>query len=403
MFITNYLTLDPHLLAAAELVDSVRQGTNTANLLANGFWSEIFKGGIFGRVVDAAKIIALFGICYRGWQMVNEYQNNNFDVKKLIMALVGLLLTWSLLAQNGANAMYLVNAARNLSGNISDRVLNGLAHDFDTKGLKANVDEKLAALQPFQDFDKALKSCAPMTADPAMAAVCNFRAVVQLKASLQKAGVKDADTLNKVNAMEQQARDNVAKAQGNQPVDDRGFLEQAGSAIAHYINPVNWVYDFVSTLLMGFTIMFFFAIDLAMILFGFLFPINLALSFFSGDPLKSWISNFWTLGNAKICYAIITGIITYFRIWGEKSGGTGAFGAFVVELLLAVAAPFITFFYCQGSALALAGAINSVGYAPARAVGGMFGKAVSLGVNQAGKRVANNAIDRIAAWGKRSV
>ncbi len=73
---------------------------------------------------------------------------------------------------------------------------------------------------------------------------------------------------------------------------------------------------------MGFTIMFFFAIDLAMILFGFLFPINLALSFFSGDPLKSWISNFWTLGNAKICYAIITGIITYFRIWGEKTGGT---------------------------------------------------------------------------------
>jgi hypothetical protein len=48
----------------------------------------------------------------------------------------------------------------------------------------------------------------------------------------------------------------------------------------------------------------------------------------------------------------------------------GNVGLFVIELLLAVFAPIVTFFYCQSSALALAGALNSMTSAPFRGAGG---------------------------------
>jgi hypothetical protein len=94
-----------------------------------------------------------------------------------------------------------------------------------------------------------------------------------------------------------------------------------------------------------------------MLLFGLTFPINVALSLFDPAPLKSWFGNFWTLVNAKFCFSIITGIIVYLQLWMETNNGN--IGIFVIQILLAIFAPVATFFYCQGSALALAGAMNS--------------------------------------------
>jgi hypothetical protein len=150
-----------------------------------------------------------------------------------------------------------------------------------------------------------------------------------------------------------------------------------------------------------------------MLIFGLTFPINLALSLFDPAPLKSWIGNFWSLINAKLCFSIIVGIIVYLQLWMKSSSnGFAQIGLFVIEFLLAIFAPVATFFYCQGSALALAGALNSALSAPIRGVAGgsmraggamisggakSFGGAIAartLGV--AGTNIGNKIAKRLA-------
>ena len=71
-------------------------------------------------------------------------------------------------------------------------------------------------------------------------------------------------------------------------------------------------------------------------------------------------------------------MIVYLNLWAQSQTGLASLGIFTIGILMAIYAPFLTFFYVQGSALALAGAMNAIpGNAIgslAKGVGGMTGK-----------------------------
>jgi hypothetical protein len=133
-------------------------------------------------------------------------------------------------------------------------------------------------------------------------------------------------------------------------------------------------------ILTALTMCFYLALELTLILFGLTFPINIALSLFDSAPLKSWFGNIWLLINAKLCFCIIIGIISYLQLWVQTNSSNVFLSMLliVIELLMAFYAPIVTFFYVQGSALALAGAMNampgSVVGGAAKGVGGAVGK-----------------------------
>ena len=131
-----------------------------------------------------------------------------------------------------------------------------------------------------------------------------------------------------------------------------------------------------------------------MLIFGLLFPINLTLSLFDSSSLKSWIGGFWTLVNAKLCFSIIIGIIVQLQAWMENKNGSP--GLFVIELLMAVFAPVLTFFYCQSSALALASAISNLSNMPLRGAGAAAGR----GVGAIGRGAASGVATRFANFNK---
>jgi hypothetical protein len=382
---------------AAKYMNSVNSGQQLAGQAAEYFWKQIFQSGTFGRITLAILPVAGFGILYKGWQILNEYQNGQ-DWRKIIMGFISIGLVMSLLTKSGANAMYLVLAANNVSSHLAKSVLEGKLTDANQNDLRQAAGNNAKATVPFEKFERALKTCASLgSKDAVLAASCNYKAVDTLKKELTEEGVTDKKTMDSVREMEKLATESVNAATGTEPVDNRNLLEKANDAISYATNPMNIVYDVINTVLTGLTIMFYLAIEVAMLLFGFLLPVNLSLSLFSPEPIKAWIGNFWTLCNAKFCYGIIISIMVSFKSWSQgQSNASLAVGVFVIELLMAVAAPFLTFFYCQSSALALAGAINSAGYAPLKAMGNLGGKAAGALGAEAGKRVSGNLLNRVA-------
>jgi hypothetical protein len=381
---------------STKYLDSVNTGQQLASTAADYFWSEIFKSGTFGRITLAMMPVAGFGVLYKGWQILNEYQNGQ-DWRKIVMGLISIGVVMSLLSQSGANAMYLVLAANNVSSHVAESVLKGKLTDTNQNDLRQSGNN-IKATVPFDKFDRALKTCASLgSRDAVSAASCNLNAVTTLKKELTDAGVTDSNMMDSVREMERLATESVNTATGTEPVDNRNLLEKANDTISYVTNPMNIVYDVINTVLTGLTIMFYLAIEVAMLLFGFLLPVNLSLCLFSAEPIKAWIGNFWTLCNAKFCYGIIISIMVSFKMWSQgQANASLAVGVFVIELLMAVAAPFLTFFYCQSSALALAGAVQSVGLSPFKAAGNLGGKAVGAVGGEAGRRISGNLLSRAA-------
>jgi hypothetical protein len=63
-------------------------------------------------------------------------------------------------------------------------------------------------------------------------------------------------------------------------------------------------------------------------------------------------------------------------------------GMFVIELMFAIFSPFITYYYCQGSSLALAGAIGSAMAGAGAGVGIGTKKAGGAGIGAIANKLA---------------
>lgn len=380
--------------ASANIAASTQTGADIAKQFAEDFWSNVFKMGIFGRVAQASLLIAGAGVIYKGYYLVREIGKNVLDTEKVIGSLMSIILVLLMLTNSGQISMYTVLGLRNYSNNVSDKIINGIASDFQKLQATRSFGDSVMAQPHFITFQKQLDTCAAK-ADPD----CFRVAISILRGKLQSDNITDPAILNKVIEIQKDANDAALKAAGGDVNANKSFVEKTGDSISLLTNPGNLAQHLIEILLTGLAIAFYIAIELTLLVFGFTFPINVALSLFDPAPLKNWFGNFWTLVNAKLCFSLVVGVIVYLQLWAEtKDGGIGIF---VIELLMAIFAPVLTFFYCQGSALALAGAMNSMASAPVRGAagagmkalgqfGGGMAKGAGIGAKGAGKRVGKS-------------
>jgi hypothetical protein len=383
------LNLDIHLIAAANIASASKDASTLASGFASDFWSNIFQMGLFGRVVKAALPIAGVGVIYKGYNFYQDLSQNVLDLRKLITGILSILLVWLMLVNSGQYSMYAVIGLRNYTGTLSDTLMAGISTDFQvmqaSRGSNisagGDVQFQTQTKPALQGFQAELNRCRTALArNPS----CISNAFVNLKNNITALQLPSSPSLTKflndINTLENDATTAQAAAANNPQAGNGwfdGWFDGAKAVVSVVTDPGNVFQQIILLLLTGLAIAFFFAIELAMLIFGLTFPINLALSLFDPAPLKSWIGNFWSLINAKLCFSIIVGIIVYLQIWIKgSSNGFAQIGLFVIEFLLAIFAPVATFFYCQGSALALAGALNSALSAPMRGVAGGAGKAL---------------------------
>jgi hypothetical protein len=381
----EFFNLDFNLIAAANIAAAAEDGSNLASTFASDFWSNIFQMGLFGRVAKAAWTIAGIGVIYKGYHLFQDLSKNVLDLNKLIGSILSIIIVLVMLDRNGQYSMYAVIGLRNFTGGLSDTLMAGISADFQImeagrgSNTAAGGDVELQTkIRPsLQTFKDELNRCrTAITKDPS----CISNAFVNLENDIADLNLPSSPSVtelsNKINKLKTDAVTAQAAA-ANDPKAAKGFFDGAKAFVGAVVDPGNALQQIILLLLTGLAIAFYFAIELSMLIFGLTFPINLALSLFDPAPLKSWIGNFWSLINAKLCFSIIVGIIVYLQLWMKSSSnGFAQIGLFVIEFLLAIFAPVATFFYCQGSALALAGALNSAMSAPIRGVAGGAGKAL---------------------------
>jgi hypothetical protein len=395
----DILLLDPHLLAAANFSQAAATGSALATNFAKEFWSNVFQMGIFGRVAQVSLTIAGIGVIYRGYYFFLEIKAKTLDAEKVVGFLMVLILVLLMLWNSGQLAMYTVLGMRNFTNSISDTVMQGISFDFSKLQATRSLNGTNLAQSYFVKFEDELKKCAP-----AAQTACFQQALNNLKQSVAANPEQDPVVNAKIaeiqidlnNAAGIQPASNSATSGSNTTTPPSGtsdgtidekakwdIIGKVGDSIKSMGSAISNAFE--SLIQLVFTclaIAFYIALELTLLVFGFTFPINIALSLFDPAPIKNWFGNFWLLVNAKLCFAIIVGIIVYLNLWAQSQTGLASLGIFTIGILMAIYAPFLTFFYCQGSALALAGAMNSLTSAPAR---GAAKGAASTGGRAAGK------------------
>jgi hypothetical protein len=375
--------LDPHLLAAANFSQASATGSALATNFAKEFWSNVFQMGIFGRVAQVSLTIAGIGVIYRGYYFLLEIKAKTLDAERVVRFLMVLALVLLMLWNSGQLAMYTVLGMRNFTNSISDTVMQGISFDFEKLQATRSLNGTNLAQSYFVKFEDELKKCAP-----AAQTACFQQALDNLKQSVASNSEQDPVVNAKIaeiqadlnSAAGGQQTSNAATSGSNTTAPAAGTSDETigekakwdiigkvgdsiksmGSAISNaFENLIQLVFTCLA-------IAFYIALELTLLVFGFTFPINIALSLFDPAPIKNWFGNFWLLVNAKLCFAIIVGIIVYLNLWAQSQTGLASLGIFTIGILMSIFAPVLTFFYCQGSALALAGAMNSLTSAPAR-------------------------------------
>ena len=357
-------------LAATDIAASTQAAVGLSKDLSQNFWSQIFQSGLFGAVTEGALYIAGGGFLYRGYHLLAEMAHSSDHrqqyLRTLTTSLLALILTWVMLDNHGEKSMYAVLALRSATGSLSDKVTTQLSADYLRLNVNAQVSDRLKALEPFQKLETEMKACSSKPDK----ILCLQAATAVL--AQRTAGITDPTVISAVQKIQAQALQatQVANSASTSSPPENSFsnvvsaIQTTAQVVSDPGKAMNdlatWL---IATFLQAMAICFFIAIDMAMLLLGLTFPINLALSLFDPGSLISWIGNFWTLANAKLCFSIVTGIIVYFQLWAEKANYAAAMGMFVIELMFAIFSPFITYYYCQGSSLALAGAIGSAFHA----------------------------------------
>lgn len=409
----HLLFLDPHILAAANFNQAAATGSALATNFAKEFWSNVFQMGIFGRIAQVSLTIAGIGVIYRGYYFLLDIKAKTLDAEKVVGLLMVFILVILMLWNSGQLAMYTVLGMRNFTNSISDTVMQGISFDFNKLQATRSLNGTNLAQPFFIKFEDELKKCAP-----AAQTACFQQALDNLKQSV--AANSEQDPV--VNAKIAEIQTDLNNAAGGQPTSNSSnsgtanpatpasgtsdgtigekakwdILGKVGDSIKSMGSAISNAFEnLIQLIFTCLAIAFYLALELTLLIFGFTFPINVALSLFDPAPIKNWLGNFWLLVNAKLCFAIIVGIIVYLNLWAQSQTGLASLGIFTIGILMAVFAPVLTFFYCQGSALALAGAMNSMGSAPIKGVASAGGKALG----QFGSGIAKGA----GAGAKRSI
>ena len=393
--------LNYQFLLTADIAGATENAVKASQGLSDEFWNKIFQGGLFGQISWTAQIIAGLGFLYRGYQIVQEAQGKNVSQgelwKSVLKSLFVLLLISTMFAQKGALSKNGVLVLKNYTNTFSTRMMTGIANDREFNQMRSASSGKLKSQPIFQTFNHEAQLCV----NSATKQACFQKAVDKLNNEVSTQNITDPEIRTAVANINAEAAKGItpvtpSTAAAAAPPDEKNWWDNIldiGSKITSFASDM--ASNLIALVLQGMAIGFFLAIDITMLVLGLTFPINLGLSLYdNGESLKTWLGNFWTLANAKICFSIVTGIIVYLQIWSESgaAGLVGGFGLFVIELLMAVFVPAITYYYCQGTALAMSSAMNSMSAGAAK---GTAANTFKLG--KAGGRMAINKIKKMRA------
>jgi hypothetical protein len=372
----------------------------------NAMWAVMYNSsGIFGRIADFGIKLAFIFLLWRGYKLYEEYSlNNEMQPWHLVQKLMMPLLFIILLSQSGGPAKKASYALRGLTQGFGISIIQNVGADMQADSAAAQATGITSApLDPnansatgqaaVKQFLVTLNQCRLVTnttnAQGGQSAqlTCASTAAAALAEAINAGQVTDPAIVQYSQAMTQQIGQQLAAANGagvsgtnaggnaldgifKTATDVAGAISDPAAAFAKMGD------ELISLVLKCITIMFYWALELAAILMFYLLPMALAMGVADEKAVVDWFSQFWALLNAKICFAIVLALIA-------TIAARVPFG-YVLAMLSAIFAPFITFIFAKGSMIAVAEGLATApikaGMSAAGGVAGGIGKAAKAGM-----------------------
>jgi hypothetical protein len=384
------INIYPIIVAAAgngDIVTNASTSAKDALAASDELWKGLYNGsGIFGRLASFCIGIAFLFLLYKIYKLYEEYREN-FDITKLISTLLVPIIILCLLSRSGSAAKQMTYGLRTLTRDFGVSIIQNVGSDILADKLKKGVPEGIKSDQIIKDFLVDMDKCRTEARSGVLSGpeICATTAASRLNRRIRDAGITDPITIdyaNRVNA-DIDAKLKAVAGTGNGASTDPGSWFQGLPSFD--LNSI--AEQIVTTILNAVVIAFYWMIELATLLYFYLLPMSLAMGVIDPKAIVDWFTNFWSLCNAKICFAIVLALI------GQVSSSLSGI-SFVIEILGAVFAPVITYMFCKGSAMAMAEGFAAMGAGALAGGAGAGAKSIVGGGGRAASWVGSKLSDR---------
>lgn len=342
------------LLGALGAGDILQRGIDTTQGIAqawNNHWLNIFQSQLYATIVGMAGLFAAGSLVFFMLQFIRRMVHEE-DYHSALQSLLIPLVIVVLLANNGNLLGKITFSLRGVIHNVSEQVLSTTLLEVKLQdAIQASVDKGAVSSQ----IGALLSQCQGMVGERQVECMKNAnqqaQQVIQDYQSKHPVGNAFADLGNLLSQTP-----NIRAAQGAGEAFegglDQGLLFGGASYAAGFLGAISQ--SLVQVVLLAFQWAFANILEIAMLLTGLMGPIAVAGAFlYDGKSMWAWLTGFFSLGMAQVCYNIIVGVAAVVVVNAEVTDTMG----FLV--IIALLAPALALALAAGGGMAVFHVINS--------------------------------------------
>lgn len=347
--------LHPSLFGALGAADILQRGLATTQGIAetwNKHWLNIFQSELYGVIVHIAGFFAAGALVFFMIQFIRRMVHEE-DYHAALQSLLIPIVLCVLLANNGNLLGKITFSLRGVIHNVADQVLSTTLLEVKLQdAIQASVDKGVVSSQ----IGALLSQCQGMVGEKQVncmqSANQQAQQIIQDYQTKHPIGNAFAD-LNNALAQNPLGRglQGLGQADGGaNPVDS--LLFGGGGFAAGFLGAISQ--SIVQVVLLAFQWAFANILEIAMLLTGLMGPIAVAGSLlYDGKSLWAWLTGFFSLGMAQVCYNIIVGVAAVVVVNAEVTDTMG----FLV--IIAILAPALALALAAGGGMAVFHIVNS--------------------------------------------
>jgi hypothetical protein len=383
------------LLAAASgsIVNNAGASASDAITSVNGMFESLLYGekATLFKVLSDMLLPAAF--LFLMWHLYNAYQEYhrqpNLDHAALVATFIAPLFCIILLSGGGAYAKNATTLVRNFSNNFGANLIQAVGYSQTFNGLSSK-SSGLESEPIATELEAKLAECSAVRSNTDVSSgrgVCAMSAISTAVRRMKDEGNNNPRLVDYVSRLQEVANKQLEGERGtsNSNFDLLKMVSGGLPAIAEQM---------ITSILNAMTIVFYWALEIAMLILFLLFPVYLAVGVLNINSVVTWLSQAWALTNAKICFSFVLFVIS--TLSDSLQGLT-----FVVPLLMSFFAPFMAFIVAKGSMVSIAEGLTGAAIKMGVGAASGGGKAAVAGVRGASRAASSPGFRRAAAAGAR--
>ncbi|MDF5731362.1 MAG: hypothetical protein PUP92_26005 [Rhizonema sp. PD38] len=292
-------TNDPYF--GKDILENAAAG---AQLTADGFnslWEQTLNGNLYGSMSKVGQLFALATLCLYMVELAKNWINQE-DMKAL-SSYIWPIIVIALLANNGTLLKSTTLSIRGYINNVNNQVLEYTAAGAN---LEVAFNRAVGNIALQQQVGAAMERCQSLPGRTQDAITCLQQAEAELKKSAPKLFKEDAPDSGSWEFDPLKSLSDAKDALSN--ISPGQIGEKIGNTIMGGIGAL--VTGFVATLLLALNNAYQWGIEFTMLLTALIGPIAVGGSLlpFGAKPIFAWLTGFFSVGMAKLCFNIIVGL-----------------------------------------------------------------------------------------------